>query len=190
MPTEIETRRLRLKPLRGSDLDAVHALWTDPDVRRYLWDDIVITRDRAKEQITRSNAFFKSHGCGLWGLTLRAAGVVGAGKARPVAMIGFCGILPIEDATKVELLYGLARNYWGRGLATEASKAVLGFGFESRGFPQILARTDFPNNASVRVMERLGMKFRECGLVDGFDTLSYAITREGFRERFGSAAGY
>jgi RimJ/RimL family protein N-acetyltransferase len=59
----------------------------------------------------------------------------------------------------VELLYGLYQNFWGRGLATEAARAVLRFGFEEVGLEEILACADLDNPASVRVMERLGMSY-------------------------------
>ena len=67
-----------------------------------------------------------------------------------------------------------------KGYASEASRAVLKRAFEIHRLEQVLAITDFPNKASVRVMERLGMQFVERSIANGLETLTYAISREQF----------
>src|SRR5262249_49467004 len=116
----IDTARLRLRPYRESDLDALHALWTDPQVRRYLWDDAVIERRLAAEVMRASIASTDALGFGHWAVCRGNGG----------ALIGFCGFRPLDDSADIELLYGLAPPHWGRGLATEAARAMLRFGFE------------------------------------------------------------
>jgi len=56
-------------------------------------------------------------------------------------------------------MYGLERASWGKGLATEASRAVLAWLWTSTGYPRVFARTDPPNQKSIAVMQRLGMRF-------------------------------
>ena len=164
----LSTPRLRLRPLAGGDLDAAHSLWTDPDVRRYLWDDVVIPREQAVAVLAASEADFAAHGYGLWAVCVPETG----------ELIGFCGFRPAEEG-EPELLYGLAPRWWGQGLATEAAQAVLGYGFDTLGFERVVAATDVPNAASVRVMERLGMRFERRGELNGLDTLFYALPRPG-----------
>jgi RimJ/RimL family protein N-acetyltransferase len=67
---EIETARLRLRPLAGADVDELHALWTSPEMRKYLWDDEVITRERTVSIVGESLRLFAAHGYGLWGARL------------------------------------------------------------------------------------------------------------------------
>jgi len=77
----------------------------------------------------------------------------------------------------VEILYALAPHWWGQGLATEASAAVLRFAIERCGLPKIYAGCDPPNVASIRVMERLGMRPDGPRMIDGLETLYYVIER-------------
>lgn len=72
------------------------------------------------------------------------------------AVIGFCGFIPASDG--VEIGWRLAKEFWGRGLATEAARAVLKHGFETLGFQRIIATVQVPNLASIRVVEKLGLK--------------------------------
>ena len=144
----LRTARVELRPLTARDVDAVHDVWADPDVRRYLWDDVVISRDRAAEVVAASDADFTARGYGLWGLY--------GGRER--ALIGFAGGRPTEGGPP-ELLYGLRPAWWGRGLAGEAVGAVLDHLFDSARLPEVVASADVPNTASARLLARLGMTF-------------------------------
>jgi ribosomal-protein-alanine N-acetyltransferase len=74
-------------------------------------------------------------------------------------MVGTSGLMEIHGSPEVELIYSLEPDYWGGGLATEASRGLLRFGFEEIGVDRIFAGTDLPNLNSLRVMERLGLVF-------------------------------
>ncbi len=67
----IETARLRLRPFSLNDVDALHRLWTEPEVRRYLWDGEVIPRERVESLINTSIISFEDHGFGLWAVLRR-----------------------------------------------------------------------------------------------------------------------
>jgi ribosomal-protein-alanine N-acetyltransferase len=75
-------------------------------------------------------------------------------------------------------MYGLAKPWWGCGLATEASRAALEYAFGVLGAGRVTAVTDPPNVASVRVMERLGMRFVHRGTVNGLESVVYELRRE------------
>jgi [ribosomal protein S5]-alanine N-acetyltransferase len=168
---EIETERLHLRPCVEGDVDALHRLWTDAQVRRYFWDDAVIERARAAEVIESSVESFGAHGFGQWVISPKGG----------EDLIGFCGLRHFGEPPEVELLYGLAPSFWGRGLATEAACAMLCDGFGRLGLGRIYAGTDPPNAASVRVMERAGMSFDRRTRVNGLEAIYYVVTREAFR---------
>lgn len=147
MTVAIDTPRLRLRPCREEDLPALHALWTEPEVRRHLWDGEVISRERAMEILAKSEESFRTRGFGLW-----AAFVAG----EP-GLAGFAGLRVVGGTDEVEILYGLHPRLWGLGLATEAADALIAHAFARSWAQRIWARADAPNEASVAVMKRLGM---------------------------------
>ena len=166
----LTTARLRLRPAGSTDTDALHALWTDPKVRRWLWDDDVIPRATVEAVIADGAASFAAHGYGHWLVVDDTDGVV-----------GFCGLRRVVDGGEVELLYALAPAFWGKGYATEAARAVLAHGFDRVGLGRIVAQTDVPNAASVRVLERLGMT-RERRVRKGWaELVDYALRSTEFR---------
>jgi RimJ/RimL family protein N-acetyltransferase len=129
-------------------------------VRRWLWDGLVITRAQAAEVVESSLATFASRRFGFW--TIEPAG--------GSSLLGVAGLRPLEETPEdVELFYGLEPEHWGRGYATEASRAVLAHGF-AVGLPRVLVRTDGPNLASVRVMERLGLRYVRTDPTGAFGT--------------------
>ena len=160
----LETGRLRLRPFAPGDVDVLYAQWTDPDVRRYLWDGRVIERDEVVAVVEESIGAFETRGLGFW--VIEEAGRV----------VGFTGFRPIPDATDIELYYGLERACWGRGLATEASRAALRYAFDVVGLDPIYIRTDGPNAASVEVMKRLGATYVRTDPVGAFgSTIVYVL---------------
>jgi RimJ/RimL family protein N-acetyltransferase len=168
----IATVRLELRPVATADVVALHRLWTDPGVRRWLWDGETIPRARAAELVQACIADVARQGVGMW--TLRRADAADR-------VMGFCGFRPLDDGPEVELLYGLAPAWWGHGLATEAGQAALRWAFAERRLPRVWGLTDPPNHASMRVLERLGMRFEQRGFVHDREALWYVLAREDFR---------
>jgi ribosomal-protein-alanine N-acetyltransferase len=113
---------------------------------------------------------FDEHGFGFWSIRTR----------ETPAFAGFCGLRRFGDPTRVEVLYGLDPAYTGLGLATEASRAALRFGFEHCRLERIYAGADAPNTASFRVMQRLGMSLAEDLAEEGEKTIYYALSRAAF----------
>jgi ribosomal-protein-alanine N-acetyltransferase len=141
-----------------------------PEVRRFLWDDRVVAREEVEAQIAASMQSFDEHGFGFWSIRTRA----------PSAFTGFCGLRFSGDPPRVEILYGLDPGYGGLGLATEAARAVLRFGFEHCRLPRIYASADLPNTASLRVMQRLGMSMAEDLAEEGGKIITYAVSQAAF----------
>ena len=169
----IETERLTLHPATFDDVDGLHALWVDPDVRRYLWDDTVIPRELAASVIDASMATFAESGFGQFVLREHSS-------PRDAPIIGFAGLRTFGAASEKELMYGLWPARWGTGLATEAARAVLRHAFESTAERVLWAGADPPNSASFRVMERLGMAYARRVVEHGQVAIYYSITRDDF----------
>jgi RimJ/RimL family protein N-acetyltransferase len=175
----LKTERTQLRPLSMSDVDAMHALWTDPGVRKYLWDDIVVDRERAAEVVARSCADFAERRYGLWAVHRQGS----------PELIGFCGLRPSESGVP-ELLFGLRPRWWGQRLAGEAATPVLDYAFSILGHPKVEAATDVPNRASIRVLQRLGMTCTRRGLLNGRETLFYERTEEAGPRLYTELAGW
>jgi [ribosomal protein S5]-alanine N-acetyltransferase len=118
-------------------------------VRRFLWDGREISREEAAEVLRGGIDSFARTRFGFWGVRITGA----------EELIGFCGLRFIADSRDVEILYGIHPRLWGRGYATEAAHAVLRWAFREAGVARIFAGADPPNDASFRVMEKLGMRF-------------------------------
>ncbi|MCW5893148.1 MAG: GNAT family N-acetyltransferase [bacterium] len=146
LPT-LTSARLRLRQATTNDVDTLHALWIDPAVRRFLWDDVAIPRAHAAAAIAGWSAAAAACRLGLWVVE----------RLGDAALVGFVALLPYGGGPDAELLYGLAPAAWGQGLATEAAAVVLDWGLGPRGLARVVARADVPNTASLRVMARLGM---------------------------------
>lgn len=139
--------RLRYHPMAAADVAALHAHWNAPAVRRFLWDDQEVAPDTVRAVLAASDADFARAGYGLWVVT-DAAG----------ALVGSCGLRPVEGTAEIEILYSVEPAHWGSGLATEAAAAVLHQAFAELGLARVLGGTDESNVASRRVLEKLGMR--------------------------------
>jgi len=169
---EIHTSRLKLRPYAGEDLDALHRIFIDPQVRKYLCDDKIMPREWVAIEIENNTKCFEQHGFGQWSVFLK----------EKSELIGFCGFRFFYDnPPELQLLYGFSPHCWGKGLATEAAKAMIQYGFTEHKFQQIITATNVDNIASVRVIERVGMRFVQRINKAGLDVLYYAISHEEYQ---------
>jgi ribosomal-protein-alanine N-acetyltransferase len=93
-------------------------------------------------------------------------------------LVGHCGLT--EGEGWIVLSYALCEDYWCKGLAAEACRAVLQYGFEQLGLEEIGSGTQAENRAWQGMMEKLGMNLWEVGSGEGGGEVRYAGTREGF----------
>ncbi|HVE66843.1 MAG TPA: GNAT family N-acetyltransferase [Thermoanaerobaculia bacterium] len=161
---------MELAPWSLEDLPALHALWIDPDVRRFLWDGEVISRERAAEVVRAGIDSFERHGFGFWAIR----------EKRRKGLIGFCGFRFMEPGAEVEILYGIDPRLWGRGYATEAARGLLEWAFRETGLRQVLAGADAPNRASFRVLKKLGMRYQGTRPTPAGEANYWIIDREAF----------
>jgi RimJ/RimL family protein N-acetyltransferase len=174
----IETPRLNMRPLAMDDVDDLYHLLVDPGVRKFLLDDLIIPRETAIAVVESGADSFATHGFGFWAICY---------KDVP-ELIGFGGLRHFtEDGAEmgeVEILYGVAPDHWGKGIATEAARAVLRHGFKECELAHIYAGADPPNAASIRVIEKLGMKFARKTVVNGVEAVYYSMSRDDYKIHF------
>ncbi len=142
----LSTERLSLRPVTADDHAALLAHWTQPDVRRFLFDGAALSAAEVTETIAESIRDFAASGYGIWLIELGSR----------AGLVGTAGLRPLEESG-LEIFYSLAPGAWGRGYATEAARAVVEYGLEALGLPEVLAEVDEGNAASVAVVKRLGM---------------------------------
>lgn len=162
----LETERLLLRRLEMRDLDDLYALYSNEELRRYFPEG-VLSYDETREEL---EWFLEGHPrhpeLGLWATILKENG----------AFIGRCGLLPwtIDGRHEVEVAYLIAKEYWGQGLATEAARAIVAYGYEQLGLSRLVCLIDAENVASKRVAEKAGMHFEREGRDEKGPFLLYA----------------
>ncbi len=145
---QLETARLFVRPFEDEDVDALVDLFADPDVRRYVDDGRALSRADAALWVRNSRRNLRLHGYGTGAVVERPSGrLIGwAGMARP-------------DEGGEELIYGLARPFWNRGLGRELLAALVDFATE-RGIDPLRATVHPDNKASIALLERQGFRRR------------------------------
>jgi ribosomal-protein-alanine N-acetyltransferase len=144
----LETERLAIRPLREEDASALHEVWSDPETMRYIPAEPAATVDETEARVRRHVERHEATGLALWAVEERDTGEV----------IGVCGLFPVEGTgPEVEVAYHIARRHWGRGIATEAARACVDAGLAA-GLEQVVAFAYPANGASIRVMEKAGLR--------------------------------
>lgn len=160
----VETARLRLRGLGPADAAAMFDYASAPELTRHVIFTTHQSPEESRQVIERLVAENAAGTILMWGVTTRddgrlhnANGKCQNGAGRLVGTCGFGHLWPAH--ARAELGYALHRGLWGRGLMTEAVRAVIDFGFERLGLNRIDARCFVANLASARVMEKAGMRF-------------------------------
>lgn len=147
----LQTHRLLLRHLEPGDLPALHALYRDPEVRRYFPDG-TRTLDETREEL---EWFLNGHPrhpeLGLWAAVEKASG----------AFLGRCGLLPwtIEGRLEVELAFLIDKARWGEGLATEAALGIVEHARATLGLARLVCLVMPGNERSAAVARKVGMRF-------------------------------
>jgi len=168
MPS-VETARLHLRLFCPADLDHLAALLADPDVVKYVGNGLPISREEAETALHSIIRHWDEHGFGRWAVIDKAS----------QRFAGFGGLRSLMGTP--EVVYHLARAYWGRGLATELARASLRFGFDEHPFERIVAVAHPKNTASIHVMEKLCMRFEMHTRYYDIDVIQFEISRERFQ---------
>jgi RimJ/RimL family protein N-acetyltransferase len=180
------SERLKLRDFREDDVDAVHSWASDPEVVRFMsWGPN--TRELTREFLQRKFAERTGDPRRTWDLAVvrRDTGQV----------VGSVGLRLDEQRQQAALGYCYHQDAWGHGFATEAAGEMLRFGFEELGLHRIHASADTRNGASIRVLDKLGMRqegrLREHVMMRGEwrDSYLYAVLRSEWQQSRMAADG-
>jgi RimJ/RimL family protein N-acetyltransferase len=168
----VDTERLRLRPLVDSDDDALFAIFSDPEVTRYLSHPPWTSMDAARELIDRDRRSLPANEYVRLGLVRRSDD----------RLIGVCSLFSFHlQSRRSEIGYTLAADAWGQGFMREALVAVIDLAFGELGLNRLEADIDPRNAPSARILERLGFRkegyLRERWIVAGevTDTELYGL---------------
>jgi RimJ/RimL family protein N-acetyltransferase len=155
---KLQTERLVLRRWRSEDHSPFAAICADPDVMAFIGDGSVRTPEQASGLIDHAEKAWDENGYGLFAVELRDTG----------ELIGFTGLahpyfMP-ELLPSVEIGWRLGKAHWGMGYATEAAKEALAFAIRLPTIEEIVSICQIDNVASVRVMEKIGLKLDRHGI--------------------------
>jgi [ribosomal protein S5]-alanine N-acetyltransferase len=143
----LRTKRLEIRAFEPSDLEALHAVYGDPEVTRHIPAYPTIEHTRRALDVHVREAQAGNHA--FWALIERESG----------DLIGDAGLGLVEGkGPEVELGYTLGPRWWGRGYATEAARAVRDYAFGPLGLAEVVALVRPANAASIHVLEKIGME--------------------------------
>ena len=171
MLSSIDTERLILRRITREDLEALASINADPDVMKYIVDGRPQTLEQTLERVNAVIGHWERYGFGLCAVLDRATN----------DFVGFCGLQHLDNTPEIEVGYRLAKRFWGRGLATEAARASLEYGFERLGLDRIVAVVHPGNLASQRVVNKLGLTYEKDAHFYNTDVRYYAVTLEQYK---------
>lgn len=165
-----ETERLIFRKFVDDDLALLIEQRSDPDVNKYLGGTKLQNPEALATRLQFYISCYESHGFGMCAMLWRPTG----------EMMGSAGLQPLEGTNEVEVGYSLIKEFWGKGIGTEAARGWLKFGFTKAGLDRIVAVSNQENWASRHIMEKLGMEYEKTEFHYDADCAFYAISKEKF----------
>ncbi|MDF5721884.1 MAG: GNAT family N-acetyltransferase [Rhizonema sp. PD37] len=155
-----------MPPVQTSNFDALVTIWADTEVTRFLLcRGIPVPKERTKIAIASFIEHWEKYSYGVWAIVENSS----------AKMIGYCGLRYLDELNETEVLYGLQKSHWGRGIVTRAAKAAVSFGFDNANLNRIIALAFPDNQASIRVMEKSGFCYEKSISVFNLDVICYSI---------------
>jgi RimJ/RimL family protein N-acetyltransferase len=167
----IETERLRLRLPRAEDAPGLLEAFADPEAMRYIGDGSTTDLAGAEEAVDRWLERWNAWGIGMFVVE----------RAEDARVLGRAGFLRWDPETwaiggsETELGWGLAREHWGHGYATEAALALRDWALGERGLTRLISLIQHENLRSVRVAEKLGERYERDVEVRGNSTRLYSL---------------
>ena len=150
----LETQRLLLQQWGPGDWRRFKPVAQNPRVMKHIEHGKPWSDERIESFVNEQIEGMKKSGFCFWPLIYK----------ENHELIGLCGLAPLEDTGEIEIGWWLLPEYWGKGLATEAAREVMKYGFETIGLKRIVAIAHPPNEESIRIMQKLGMEFEKMTL--------------------------
>lgn len=166
-PILLETRRLTLRTFEPADFEDLYCQMSDPDVMRYY--PAVLSKEDCENWLQGILRDYQVNGFGMLAVHLR----------ETCEYVGQAGIMRrlADGCEHYYISYLMCRRYWGHGYATEAARRILDYGFETLGIHRIEALIIPDNTRSVRLAERLGMRYGSTTEHQGREHCVYTLTR-------------
>ncbi len=163
----LETSRLILRPFAADDLDRMAELMANKDFMRFSMGPM--TREQTQSFLDKVVGWHRDDLPSQFAMILRAGGT----------LAGYCGFFhqEVDGVKEIEIGYRLQRDFWNRGLTTEAARGVRDHGFRGLKLERVISLIHPENQASRRVAEKNGMILERETTYKGFPTFVFAITR-------------
>ncbi|MBT8326222.1 MAG: GNAT family N-acetyltransferase [Bacteroidia bacterium] len=149
MTALIETKRLLIKQITLDYKEEMYKLHSNPLVQKYTGEPLVESMEEMEEGIKSRIIDHNKYGFARWATILKSE----------MQFVGWAGLAYLPEFDEIDLGYRFFPEYWGLGIATEASHAILEYGFNKLKLKKIIAIALKENKASIRVMEKVGMEF-------------------------------
>lgn len=162
-----ETERLRLRLLSTDDAAFILELLNEPSFLENIGDKGVRNlNDACQYLLNGPMASYEENGFGLYLVALK----------ETLTPIGICGLIKREGLDDPDIGYAFVPKFWAKGYALEAASAVMAFAKETLGLNRIVAITALNNHASIRVLNKLGLKFEKIIKLPGATSESRLFT--------------
>ncbi len=169
--TILETERLTLRQLTTDDAEFIFELLNDPSFIQNIGDRNIRTLDDACAYIVNGPVTsYAKNGFGLWLVALK----------KTNESIGMCGLIRRENLEDIDIGYALLPRFWSKGYASEAARAAKEYGKDVVGLKRLVAIVDPANEGSIRVLEKLGLRYEKMVRLsaDDIDLKLFAIDFE------------
>lgn len=166
----LETERLFHRKFTLDDLDKLIELRSDSEVNKYLGGARMQNPEAIATRLQFYIDCYDKFGFGVTAMIWKETG----------EMIGWGGLMPLENTGEIEVGYGMIKEFWGKGIGLETALGWLDYGFNQAGLERIVAVAQPENTGSWRIMEKCGMRYEKTETHYGIECLFYAISKEEF----------
>ncbi len=173
----LTTARLRLSPVTSADETLLHDILSQPAVLTFTWNNISPDRDLSRSLREESERTFRSHGWGMWCIAL-----------HDDDRAGFAGLRFVGRTERIELMFVLGEEHWGKGIAGEAVSEIIRCAFTDCSIDLIEASTHPGNVRSRNMLKRIGMTPSGEEDTPVGRLIVHTITRSAFASSFGTGS--
>jgi [ribosomal protein S5]-alanine N-acetyltransferase len=167
-PTVLQIDEFTMRPIQAFDFDALAAIWADPKVTRFLPSrGVPLSRENTEKALMSFVEHWKNRGYGIWAIAKNAS----------LEIVGYCGLRYLDELNEVEVLYGLSKAYWGKGIATQATKAAISYGFNVANLDRVIAMVLPDNQASIKVIQKADLHYEKQIYMFDLNILYYSVVR-------------
>lgn len=162
----LETERLYLREMETDDAENAYRLNLD-------WENIKYTRDKPFESIQEAKEFllnyshYKNYGFGRWAVIEKYSN----------EFLGWCGLKYTPELDEYDIGFRLFKEHWNKGIASEAAKACIDYGFIKIGLTRIVGRAMNENVGSIRVLKKIGLVYMKDYNFEGESGVIYEIKK-------------